>query len=211
MRKLLPVMALFTVITPALADFDVGTTQTFDSSLAGWTKTGTAQWTDAGNNGNGYAEMGQVGFMTLDSMTTNVVAPSRGTYTMTFDYRFWGNNGVDKMNTISTSVDSDQVFSANSGSGLTGSQSNPGSFKSVSVPVTLSQGNNMLTFTENQAIGCQRPITFFDVDNISITGGSSSPISPTGGGGTKVPAPGALALAAMGLGIVGWFRNRRME
>jgi hypothetical protein len=211
--KAIAVVLVLGLTCSGFAKFDVGCTETFDKNLDGWQKTNDVCWTNLESNGHGgYACMGSLLKNNNDSLSNCIVAPCSGYYCVKFDYRFTGCDIIpskdDKVCVqIDCKNDSTNIFTATSSKDLTGGLLCPGKWRCVqtdSSTIHLQSGKKYtLDFELKCATGCLTPITFFDVDNISICKEKPCPVS-------SVPAPGAIVLGVIGSSLVGYYRRKRV-
>ena len=204
-------MALVTIIaTPALAIF----TNTFETNPFGssgnWNRSGDVSWT-GGGAGNDYVKLGQSPGNGDSRLWQSFTVASTGNYSVSFDYRFAGidlNPRLDDKVYVQLGTAQNQpfsVFDASSGTDLTGGLVNPGSWHNVTTSITMDAGKTYwLGFEFKEASGSLAPVTYLNLDNISI-GSRYSDISNI----SVVPVPGAVLLGGIGVALVGWIRTRR--
>jgi hypothetical protein len=205
---------LLTIVCPVLAGFDVGIPETFDKNLDGWLTKGNVYWSNYANNKDGYAGFGDV-FTNRDNlMAACFTAPCDGAYDLSFDYRF---RGVDLNSAKDDCVNVDilvldqprqNVFSAKSSVDLTGGLLEPGEWKTVKTPsgsLQLQENKKYwLCFELKNASSLILPLTFLDIDNISLSKANQAIEA------SCIPAPGSVILCTLGSIAVGYLKRRKI-
>jgi len=215
MRPLIiAITLLLLAASPVTAKLSVNTVETFSSQSAfdAWDSFGDTGWI---SSEGGYARIGKstasinAAPVSTLSNTFDIVSP--GLYELGFDYRFVGSDNSSTLNdNVLVWIDSVTVFenslaylsqnnngtvlaSYSSQTDLTGTYADRGDWVSVTDELLLMPGTYALTFKIDEADTSQVD-TELDIDNVYVQ---------------VIPAPGAVLLAGIGVGIVGWFRRNR--
>ncbi|MCF7958493.1 MAG: hypothetical protein K9M57_08610 [Phycisphaerae bacterium] len=168
----------------------------------GWSTTGNVFWTGERVGLNDYVSLG-LSQSTESTLSKEFTAPVTGQYSVNFDYRFIGDiSGGQDSFTVEIGVSNTPItiYSENQYTirlDLPVNGENYGNWVTVQTPdpeINLDAGTSFLTFRLLSETGTTN--TLLHIDNVNA-------------GVFVVPAPGAVLLAGLGAGLVGWLRKRK--
>jgi len=215
MRPLIIAVTLLLVAaSPVTAKLSLNTVETFSSQAAfdAWDSFGDTAWI---SSEGGYARIskstGNINAAPVSTLSNTFDIVSGGVYELGFDYRFVGSDNSSTLNdNVLVWVDSLERFeeslaylsqnsngivlaSYSSQTDLTGTYADRGEWVSVVDELYLAPGSYAFSFKlaeDNTSL----VDTELDIDNVYVQ---------------PIPAPGAVLLAGLGIGMVGWLRRNR--
>ena len=207
-KFILMLIVLSFIAAPALANLTVGTTETFDSGLGQFSAiTGTVTYNPGGGNPGGYVTLGDPtgNDGNIDSTMWAVLGiASPGIHTMSLDYRFPGydtnpDGGAEDVVSVVVDImiiDKSDILAFSWTTDLSFPQPD---WTGASTGMDLLAGGYTVYLTHSET-DAGSILSSFDVDNILFSEGGRIDV---------IPAPGAVILGSIGVGLVGWLRRRR--